>query len=111
MHESTMTGIFWKIMVLAMLLPVITGFDGDRPQPNAPATPKDAPGFELQQKTPRSPEKPGLPGADYNWRRDKVQEPHRRLGTKPGCGQSRLDAGNGAFLGDRCGAQPSGSCA
>ena len=71
-----MTGIFGKIMVLAMLLPVITGFDGDQPQPNAPATPKDAPGFELQQKTPRSPEKPGLPGSDYNWRRDKVQEPN-----------------------------------
>jgi hypothetical protein len=59
------------MLVLAMLLPVITGFDDEKPQLSIPTTPKDAPGFELKQKTPPSPEKPEPPPSDLNWRRDK----------------------------------------
>jgi len=75
MRRLTMT-VTLKMLALAMLLPVITGFDNEKPQAATAPTPKDAPGFELQQKTPPSPPRPGVPGSDLNWRRDKVQEPN-----------------------------------
>ncbi len=63
------------MLSLSMLLPIITGFENvDTPQ-GAPI-PKDAPGFELQKKAPPSPERPAPDESNYNWRRDKGQEPN-----------------------------------
>jgi hypothetical protein len=71
------------MLALALLFPVITGFDNEKPQPVAPtnpgtqATPKDAPGFELKQKTPESPPRPpGPPGKVPDLPRDKELEPN-----------------------------------
>jgi hypothetical protein len=50
-----------KMLAFFLFLPVITGFDNEIPQPGTKLTPKDAPGFELQHKTPRSPAKPEPP--------------------------------------------------
>ena len=71
MQNTTGISILLKVMILAMLLPVVTGFT-DVDMPASTATPKDVPGFELQNKTPASPPRP----SDYNWRRDKRQEPN-----------------------------------
>ncbi|HBG05837.1 MAG: hypothetical protein A2075_03190 [Geobacteraceae bacterium GWC2_58_44] len=66
-----------KMLALALLLTVVTGFDGEKPPAGTQVTPKDVPGFELQQKTPKSPARPaGEPGSDSNWRRDRKLEPN-----------------------------------
>ena len=76
MHSSEMLRTSLKTLALAMLLPVITGFDNEKPPAGTQATPKDAPGFELQQKTPESPPRPGEPGGGSKLRRDKEMEPN-----------------------------------
>lgn len=61
------------MLALAMLLPVATVF-ADVKQPSSEPTPKDAPGFELKEKTPPSPVRPESPGVDSGGQRDKLQE-------------------------------------
>jgi len=69
--------IFPKILALALLLAVITGFDNAQPPAGTQETPKDAPGFELQQKAPESPPRPpGPPGKNPDLPRDKELEPN-----------------------------------
>ena len=64
------------MLALAMLLPVLVGFDGERTQPAVQATPKDAPGFELQEKAPSSPVRPAEKGGASGGRRDRALEPN-----------------------------------
>lgn len=58
MRSATIIRISLKTLALAMLLPFITGFENVTAQSSTPTSPKDAPGFELLQKAPRSPERP-----------------------------------------------------
>lgn len=74
MKSSIPMRTFLQMLTLALLLPVVTGFDNEKPQPGTQDTPKEAPGFELKQKNPRSPAKPAPPPDDYNWRRDKDKD-------------------------------------
>jgi hypothetical protein len=74
MSSSTIIRISLKMLALAMLLPVSTGFADDKPQSGTPVAPKDAPGFELKQKAPESPEKPVPPPSDFKWGHDKDKE-------------------------------------
>jgi hypothetical protein len=91
MRNSTTLRTSLKMLALAMLLPIVTGFDNEKPQP----TPKDAPGFELQQKAPPSPPKPGEPGSDANFRRDRTLEPNPiDAGRTPEAAKAGLTPGN-----------------
>jgi hypothetical protein len=76
MHRSKIPSILLKMSALSLLLLMVCGFDQEKPPPANEPTPKDVPGFELQEKTPASPAKPDAAGTPYNWRRDKVQEPN-----------------------------------
>jgi len=78
MYSSGIIRLSLKMLALAMLLTVSTGFDNEKPPAVSQVpevtevTPKDAPGFELQQKTPESPPRPG----DSDLKRDKALEPN-----------------------------------
>jgi len=74
MRISKVIPISLKMLTLVTLLSVITGFDDEPPKLSVPTTPKDAPGFELKQKAPTSPEKPAPPPSDLNWRRGKDKD-------------------------------------
>ena len=74
MRRPKTTGILLKMLSLVLLLPVVTGFDNEKPQPVPREVPKEAPGFELQRKNPPSPAKPQPPQSDMNWRRGKDKD-------------------------------------
>ena len=92
MYSSREISIALKMLALVTLFPVITGFDNEKPPP----TPKDVPGFELQQKTPESPVRPGEPGGDPKLRRDKSLEPNPidLTGPTPAAAKAGLTPGN-----------------
>src|SRR6266567_5787260 len=76
MNSSAMLRICPKLLALALLAAVSTGFDTAEPAPGSQLTPKDAPGFELQQKAPESPPRPPVSAPDSTLPRDKEQEPN-----------------------------------
>lgn len=82
MRSSTIT-ISLRMLAFVLLLPVITGFDTEKPQPVKPVDSKDAPGFELKQKTPESPPRPESSSQVPNLRRDKKLEPNPIDSTGP----------------------------
>lgn len=64
------------LLALALLVPVIAGFDRESPQPVNQAPGKDPPGYELKQKTPASPPRPEPSGGAPKEGRDKTLEPN-----------------------------------
>ena len=66
-----------------------------KPQSSIP-TPKDAPGFQLKEKTPPSPVRPETPSKNSNLPRDKVQEPNPidPNGPSPAAAKASLTAEN-----------------
>lgn len=76
MYSSGIWRISIRMLALALLFPFVTGFASEQPAPATQATPKDAPGFELKQKTPESPARPGTPGGEPGLRRDRELEPN-----------------------------------
>jgi hypothetical protein len=76
MNRSAMLRICPKLLVLALLAAVGTGFDTAEPAPGSQLTPKDAPGYELKEKAPESPPRPPVSGPASTLPRDKEQEPN-----------------------------------
>ena len=76
MYSSRMLRISMKMLALTMMLTIVTGFDNEKLPVGTQVTPKDAPGFELRQKTPESPARPEVSDSDPSLKRDKKLEPN-----------------------------------